>query len=73
MAESLLAKLGDLNFTAEEQDAVVVVPESVAIPAEDFACSLVGRVLSPPHLMWPSCSSLSYYLEGRLSTNHHRN
>ncbi|KAL4279754.1 hypothetical protein GQ457_03G017600 [Hibiscus cannabinus] len=46
MAESLLAKLGDLNFTAEEQDAVVVVPESVAIPAEDFACSLVGRVLS---------------------------
>ncbi|KAL4278857.1 hypothetical protein GQ457_03G017530 [Hibiscus cannabinus] len=46
MAESLLAKLGDLNFTAEEQDAVVVVPESVAIPAEDFACSLVGPVLS---------------------------
>ncbi|KAK8512372.1 hypothetical protein V6N12_037372 [Hibiscus sabdariffa] len=46
MAESLLAKLGDLNFTAEEQDAVVVVPETVAIPAEDFACSLVGRVLS---------------------------
>ncbi|KAL4297881.1 hypothetical protein GQ457_12G014130 [Hibiscus cannabinus] len=28
MAESLLAKLGDLNFTAEEQDAIVVVPES---------------------------------------------
>ncbi|KAL4281182.1 hypothetical protein GQ457_03G016830 [Hibiscus cannabinus] len=26
--------------------AVVVVPESVAIPVEDFACSLVGRVLS---------------------------
>ncbi|KAL4360491.1 hypothetical protein GQ457_04G019920 [Hibiscus cannabinus] len=46
MAESLLAKLGDLNFTAEEQDAVVVVPEIVANPAEDFACSLVGRVLS---------------------------
>ncbi|KAL4319353.1 hypothetical protein GQ457_18G009190 [Hibiscus cannabinus] len=46
MAESLLAKLGDLNFTAEEQDDVVVVPETVAIPAEDFACSLVGRVLS---------------------------
>ncbi|KAL4366237.1 hypothetical protein GQ457_05G023220 [Hibiscus cannabinus] len=46
MAESLLAKLGDLNFTAEEQDAVVVVPETVAIPAEDFACSLLGRVLS---------------------------
>ncbi|KAL4281807.1 hypothetical protein GQ457_03G016970 [Hibiscus cannabinus] len=46
MAESLLAKLGDLNFTAEEQDAVVVVPESVAIPVEDFACSLIGRVLS---------------------------
>ncbi|KAL4378892.1 hypothetical protein GQ457_02G026740 [Hibiscus cannabinus] len=46
MDESLLAKLGDLNFTAEEQDAVVVVPESVAIHAEDFACSLVGRVLS---------------------------
>ncbi|KAL4278543.1 hypothetical protein GQ457_03G016690 [Hibiscus cannabinus] len=50
MAESLLAKLGDLNFTAEEQDAVVVVPESVAIPVEDFACSLVGRVLSSGHL-----------------------
>ncbi|KAL4324993.1 hypothetical protein GQ457_11G028060 [Hibiscus cannabinus] len=46
MVESLLAKLGDLNFTAEEQDAVVVIPGSVAIPAEDFACSLVGRVLS---------------------------
>ncbi|KAL4340380.1 hypothetical protein GQ457_08G031960 [Hibiscus cannabinus] len=46
MVESLLAKLGDLNFTAKEQDAVVVVPESVAIPAEDFACSPVGRVLS---------------------------
>ncbi|KAL4302350.1 hypothetical protein GQ457_10G009620 [Hibiscus cannabinus] len=38
--------LSDLNFTAEEQDAVVVFPESVAIPAEDIACSLVGRVLS---------------------------
>ncbi|KAL4318857.1 hypothetical protein GQ457_18G008270 [Hibiscus cannabinus] len=46
MAESLLAKLGDLNFTAEEQDAVVVVPKTVAIPAEDFACSLMGHVLS---------------------------
>ncbi|KAK8652328.1 hypothetical protein V6N13_061348 [Hibiscus sabdariffa] len=46
MAESLLAKLGDLNFTAEEQDAVVVTTESVAIPAEDFACSLVGRVVT---------------------------
>ncbi|KAL4272817.1 hypothetical protein GQ457_13G013820 [Hibiscus cannabinus] len=46
MAESLLAKLGDLNFTAEEQDVVVVIPEFVAIPAEDFACSLVGRVVS---------------------------
>ncbi|KAL4368506.1 hypothetical protein GQ457_05G022370 [Hibiscus cannabinus] len=46
MAESLLAKLGDLNFTAEEQDVVVVFPETVAIPAEDFACSLVGCVLS---------------------------
>ncbi|KAK8701403.1 hypothetical protein V6N13_019790 [Hibiscus sabdariffa] len=45
MAESLLAKLGDLNFTAEEQDAVVVSSESVAIPAEDFACSLVANVL----------------------------
>ncbi|KAL4317788.1 hypothetical protein GQ457_18G009420 [Hibiscus cannabinus] len=29
MAKSLLAKLGDLNFTAEEQDAVVVVPKTV--------------------------------------------
>ncbi|KAL4366847.1 hypothetical protein GQ457_05G022110 [Hibiscus cannabinus] len=46
MAESLLAKLGDLNFTTEEQDAVVVVPETVAIRAEDFTCSRVGRVLS---------------------------
>ncbi|KAL4290405.1 hypothetical protein GQ457_14G015150 [Hibiscus cannabinus] len=46
MAESLLAKLGDLNFTAEEQDVVVVVPETFAIPAEDFACSIVGCVLS---------------------------
>ncbi|KAL4282594.1 hypothetical protein GQ457_16G019050 [Hibiscus cannabinus] len=46
MAESLLAMLGDLNFTADEQDAVVVVPETVAIPTEDFACSLVGCVLS---------------------------
>ncbi|KAL4341936.1 hypothetical protein GQ457_08G031770 [Hibiscus cannabinus] len=46
MVESLLAKLGNLNFTAEEQDVVVVVPESMAIPAEDFACSLVGLVLS---------------------------
>ncbi|KAK8557837.1 hypothetical protein V6N12_010061 [Hibiscus sabdariffa] len=34
---ALWHKLGDLNFTAEEQDAVVVSSESVAIPAEDFA------------------------------------
>ncbi|KAL4367657.1 hypothetical protein GQ457_05G021910 [Hibiscus cannabinus] len=46
MVESHLAKLGNLNFTAEEQDAVLVVTEIVAIPAEDFACSLVGRILS---------------------------
>ncbi|KAK9043237.1 hypothetical protein V6N11_071584 [Hibiscus sabdariffa] len=39
----------DLTFTAEEQDAVIVAPDSVAIPAEDFACSPVGRVVSPPH------------------------
>ncbi|KAL4348590.1 hypothetical protein GQ457_17G008370 [Hibiscus cannabinus] len=45
MADSLLSKLGELTFTAEEQDAVV------AIPAEDFACSLVGKVISPPPLM----------------------
>ncbi|KAL4303308.1 hypothetical protein GQ457_10G010410 [Hibiscus cannabinus] len=48
MADSLLAKLGDLTFTAEEQDAVVVTPDAVAIPAEDFASSLVGKVVSPP-------------------------
>ncbi|KAL4323273.1 hypothetical protein GQ457_11G026760 [Hibiscus cannabinus] len=48
MADSLLAKLGDLTFTAEEQDAIVVAPDSVAIPAEDFASSLVGKVVSPP-------------------------
>ncbi|KAL4369742.1 hypothetical protein GQ457_05G022540 [Hibiscus cannabinus] len=47
-ADSLLAKLGDLTFTAEEQDAIVVAPDSVAIPAEDFASSLVGKVASPP-------------------------
>ncbi|KAL4325504.1 hypothetical protein GQ457_11G026770 [Hibiscus cannabinus] len=47
-ADSLLAKLGDLTFTAEEQDAIVVAPDSVAIPAEDFASSLVGKVVSPP-------------------------
>ncbi|KAL4319860.1 hypothetical protein GQ457_18G009090 [Hibiscus cannabinus] len=44
MVDSLLAKLGDLTFTTEEQDAIVVAPDSVAIPAEDFACSLVGKV-----------------------------
>ncbi|KAL4367359.1 hypothetical protein GQ457_05G022080 [Hibiscus cannabinus] len=48
MADSLLAKLGDLTFTAEEQDAVVVTPDAVAIPAEDFASSLMGKVVSPP-------------------------
>ncbi|KAL4323373.1 hypothetical protein GQ457_11G026690 [Hibiscus cannabinus] len=48
IADSLLAKLGDLTFTAEEQDAIVVAPDSVAIPAEDFASSLVGKVVSPP-------------------------
>ncbi|KAL4386181.1 hypothetical protein GQ457_09G017890 [Hibiscus cannabinus] len=48
MADSLLVKLGDLTFTAEEQDAIVVAPDSVAIPAEDFASSLVGKVVSPP-------------------------
>ncbi|KAL4323349.1 hypothetical protein GQ457_11G028030 [Hibiscus cannabinus] len=48
MADSLLAKLGDLTFTAEEQDAIVVAPDAVAIPAEDFASSLVGKVVSPP-------------------------
>ncbi|KAL4367577.1 hypothetical protein GQ457_05G022710 [Hibiscus cannabinus] len=48
MDDSLLAKLGDLTFTTKEQDAVVVAPEAVAIPAEDFASSLVGKVVSPP-------------------------
>ncbi|KAL4318187.1 hypothetical protein GQ457_18G009480 [Hibiscus cannabinus] len=43
MADSLLSKLGELTFTAEEQDAVVVTPNVVAIPAEDFACSLVDK------------------------------
>ncbi|KAK9033405.1 hypothetical protein V6N11_018438 [Hibiscus sabdariffa] len=37
----LRSNLCDLTFTAEEQDAVLVAPDSVAIPAEDFACSLV--------------------------------
>ncbi|KAL4302920.1 hypothetical protein GQ457_10G010450 [Hibiscus cannabinus] len=53
MADSLLAKLGDLTFTAEEQDAVVVTPDAVAIPAEDFASSLVGKVVSPPTVDGP--------------------
>ncbi|KAL4282238.1 hypothetical protein GQ457_03G016760 [Hibiscus cannabinus] len=48
MADSLLTKLGDLTSTAEEQDAVVVAPDAVAISAEDFASSLVGKVVSPP-------------------------
>ncbi|KAL4340942.1 hypothetical protein GQ457_08G031580 [Hibiscus cannabinus] len=48
MADFLLSKLGKLTFTVEEQDAVVVTPDAVAIPAEDFACSLVGKVISPP-------------------------
>ncbi|KAL4303233.1 hypothetical protein GQ457_10G009960 [Hibiscus cannabinus] len=48
MADSLLVKLGDLTFTTEEHDAVVVAPESVAILAEDFESSLVGKVVSPP-------------------------
>ncbi|KAL4352737.1 hypothetical protein GQ457_06G015190 [Hibiscus cannabinus] len=48
MADYLLAKLGDLTFTTEEQDVVVVTPETVAIPAEDFDSSLVGKVVSPP-------------------------
>ncbi|KAL4295174.1 hypothetical protein GQ457_12G013880 [Hibiscus cannabinus] len=47
MADSLLSKLGDLTFTVEEQDVVVVTPEVVGIPAEDFASSLVGMVVSP--------------------------
>ncbi|KAK8503530.1 hypothetical protein V6N12_005738 [Hibiscus sabdariffa] len=48
MAESLLAQLGDLTFTAEEQDAILVAPDSVAIPAEDFACSLVATEVADP-------------------------
>ncbi|KAL4384475.1 hypothetical protein GQ457_15G017760 [Hibiscus cannabinus] len=48
MADSLLAKLGNLTFTTEEQDAIIVAPDSVAIPAEDFASLLVGKVVSPP-------------------------
>ncbi|KAL4285201.1 hypothetical protein GQ457_16G018230 [Hibiscus cannabinus] len=47
LAYSLLSKLGELTFTTEEQDAVVVTLEAVAIPAEDFASSLVGKVVSP--------------------------
>ncbi|KAL4318462.1 hypothetical protein GQ457_18G009080 [Hibiscus cannabinus] len=35
MAESLLSKLGELTFTAEEQDAVLVTPDAVAIPASN--------------------------------------
>ncbi|KAL4272408.1 hypothetical protein GQ457_13G013780 [Hibiscus cannabinus] len=48
MDDSLLAKLGDLTFTAEEQDAIVVTLDAVAIQAEDFASSLLGKVVSPP-------------------------
>ncbi|KAL4318817.1 hypothetical protein GQ457_18G000110 [Hibiscus cannabinus] len=48
MVDSLLSKLGELTFTAEEQDAVVVTPDDVAIPAKDFACSLVVKVISHP-------------------------
>ncbi|KAL4339981.1 hypothetical protein GQ457_08G031630 [Hibiscus cannabinus] len=51
MADFLLSKLGELTFTVEEQDTVVVNPNAVAIPAEDFACSLVGKVISPPPLI----------------------
>ncbi|KAL4303495.1 hypothetical protein GQ457_10G013000 [Hibiscus cannabinus] len=52
MVNSLLSMLGEHTFTAEEQDAVVVTPDAVAILAEDFACSLVGKVISPsPPLM----------------------
>ncbi|KAL4368429.1 hypothetical protein GQ457_05G023170 [Hibiscus cannabinus] len=46
MADSLLAQLGDLTFTAEEQDDVLVAPDSVAIPSEDFACSLDDKLLT---------------------------
>ncbi|KAL4342534.1 hypothetical protein GQ457_08G031970 [Hibiscus cannabinus] len=64
MAESLLAKLGDLNFTAEEQDAVVVVHESVAIPAEHFACSPWGVFFPPTHSMVVELL-VSFVLSGR--------
>ncbi|KAL4319579.1 hypothetical protein GQ457_18G009120 [Hibiscus cannabinus] len=47
MADSLLSKLGELTFTAKEQDAVVVTLDAVAIPAEDFACSLGIYEISP--------------------------
>ncbi|KAK9003708.1 hypothetical protein V6N11_084340 [Hibiscus sabdariffa] len=46
MAEELLAQLGNLRFTTEEQDVVVVTSDSMEVPAEDFACSLVGRVVT---------------------------
>ncbi|KAL4319556.1 hypothetical protein GQ457_18G009470 [Hibiscus cannabinus] len=46
MADSLLSKHGELTFTAEEQDVVVVTPDAVAIPVEDFACSLLGKGIS---------------------------
>ncbi|KAK9009144.1 hypothetical protein V6N11_080613 [Hibiscus sabdariffa] len=46
MAYALLAQLGDLCFTVEEQDVVVEASESMAVPAKDFACSLVDKVIS---------------------------
>ncbi|KAL4348084.1 hypothetical protein GQ457_17G008910 [Hibiscus cannabinus] len=44
MAEELLSQLDNLHFTVEEQDVVVVTSDSMEVPAEDFACSLVGKV-----------------------------
>ncbi|KAL4355265.1 hypothetical protein GQ457_06G012460 [Hibiscus cannabinus] len=50
IADALLAQLKDLYFTAEEQDVVVVASTSLEVPAEDFPCSLVGKVVSQGHV-----------------------
>ncbi|KAL4301840.1 hypothetical protein GQ457_10G010650 [Hibiscus cannabinus] len=59
MVNSLLSKLGEITFTAEEQDAVVVTPDAVAIPAEDFACSLVGIYEISPNFFLIAFASLA--------------
>ncbi|KAK8697884.1 hypothetical protein V6N13_114019 [Hibiscus sabdariffa] len=47
MADALLTQLGDLCSTVEEQEVVVVASNSMEVPAEDFACSLVDKPKRP--------------------------